>query len=1081
MSGRRISIGKVRPLDCCMLKCPGCGEDNPPKFRLCGYCGTALAAAAAPLPAREVRKTVTIVFCDLKGSTALGEHLDAEALHEVKERYFAAMAAEITRHGGKIEKYIGDAIMAVFGLPRAHEDDALRAVRAALGMQAALRRVNEDLTARYGFALANRTGVNTGEVVASDDPAADQKLATGDAVNVAARLGAGRAGKPDLARRHDLPAGARRRRGGGCRATRTQGQGAARGSVPPGRRARAGRPGAPPRSAAGRPRCRARHAGRAVRPGVRERSARMVTVIGDAGFGKSRLVREVIDHIAVGARVLSGRCLPYGDGITFWPLLMMVREAADIRGTDSPEVALDKLLQAVGDPEVADRLASAAGLITASFPLAELNWAARKFFERWASAGPLVAFVDDIHWAQPAFLDLLEHVQSTAVDAPILLLTTARHDLIEERATWGTQPGSVRLALQPLADDAAAQVVANLLGSAGLSDEVTRRIVKAAEGNPLYAEQMLSMLIDSGVLQLQDGRWVRADDSAEIAVPPTIHALLEARLDGLGRAERAAVEPASVIGLEFAQSPLESLAPPAVRAELAAHLVTLTRQRFIRPAQSAGAELIYRFHHHLVRETVYNGLLKRARATLHLEFVRWADRANADSERSLEFEEILGYHLEQAHRYLRELGPLDALGQATGSDAAKRLSAAGRRAAARGDMHAATGLYRRAVAVLETDDPQRWLLLPDLAETLIGVGDFGSAHAALDEASAAAERSGNARLEASSRLLDMFVRLYSGEQHEGWSEQTLRVCHELIPTLERENAHNELAMAWRLVVLVHGIAGRFTLASEGVARSIAHARLAGNDRLVARNGLMLAINALNGPLPVVQAIAECEQLLSAGLGDRQVECNVMCALAQLKAMNGELDAARLLYRRSRALLRDLGQGVYAASTGIDLARVELHGGDLALAQREVQADCDFLSAKGETYFLSTMAALLARIARDQGRDDEALALSRSAEQATAADDTESQALWRMVRAPILARAGELAQAEQLARQAVELVRQTESPMLQADALAELAVVLVMAQRDDEARTHRAEAIALYEAKGNRVMAERYSALSARAV
>jgi tetratricopeptide (TPR) repeat protein len=386
-------------------------------------------------------------------------------------------------------------------------------------------------------------------------------------------------------------------------------------------------------------------------------------------------------------------------------------------------------------------------------------------------------------------------------------------------------------------------------------------------------------------------------------------------------------------------------------------------------------------------------------------------------------------------------------------------------------MPAAANLYRRAVEALEADDPQRWPLLPDLAEALIGVGDFPGAHAALDKATDAATRNGNARLLALSRLLGMLVRLYSGEQQEGWSTETLRVCEEVIPTLERENAHNELATAWRLVVLVHGIAGRYTLASDGVSRSIAHARLAGNDRLVARNAIMLAINALNGPMPVADAIVECEQLLAAGVSDRQVECNVMCVLAQLKAMNGELEAARVLYRKSRALLHDLGQGVYAASTGIDLARVELHDGDLALAQREVQADCDFLGAKGETYFLSTMAALLARIVREQGRDDEALALSRIAEEATASDDLESQALWRMVRAPILARAGDFEQAEELARKAVELVRQTESPMLQADALAELAVVLSVAGRHDEARPHRAEAIALYEAKGNRVMAE----------
>lgn len=1058
-----------------MVVCPGCGEENPPKFRLCGYCGAALAAAPAVLPAREVRKTVTIVFCDLKGSTALGEVLDAEALHEVKERYFGAMAAEIQRHGGKIEKYIGDAIMAVFGLPRAHEDDALRAVRAAIGMQAALQLVNEDLMRRYGVALANRTGVNTGEVVASDDPTADQKLATGDAVNVAARL-------EQAAPENQIYLGETTWRlvrdaveVEAVQALELKGKAQ---RVPAFRLVAA--PGLDglvrrhDRPLVGRDAELAAVAAQ-YEAMLRDRKPRMVTLIGDAGFGKSRLVREVIDRVAVGARALSGRCLPYGDGITFWPLLMMVREAADIRDADSPATALDKLGAAVGDPQVTAVLASAAGLGSVVYPLAEINWAARKALERAAAEAPLVAFVDDIHWAEPAFLDLLEHVLQAAVDAPILLLTTARQDLIEARPAWGTQPGSVRIELHPLSDEAAAQVVANLLGTAGLSSEVTQRIVSAAEGNPLYAEQMLSMLVDSGALQMHDGRWVRADPAAEIAVPPTIQALLEARLDTLGRAERAAVEPASVIGLEFPQSAVESLAPAAVRAEVPALLGSLTRKQFIRPSPSRGDELAHRFHHQLVRDTVYAGLLKRARANLHLEFVRWADRTNAQSDRAQEFEEILGYHLEQAHRYLRELGPLGAQGLAAGGDAAGRLASAGRRAAARGDMHAAANLYRRAVAVLEPDNGMRWALLPELAETLIGVGDFGGAQAALDEARAAAERSGNAWLLAASRLLGMFIRLYSGEQQAGWSEETLRVCHELIPLLERDNAHNEAAMAWRLVVLVHGIAGRYSLASEGVAHSIAHARKAGNERLVARNGLMLAINALQGPMPVPEAIAECEQLLAAGLGDRQVECNVMCALAQLKAMNGELDAARALYRRSRATLRDLGQGVYAASTGIDLARVELHGDDLAPAQREVQADCDFLAAKGETYFLSTMAALLARMAREQGHDEQALALSRTAEEATADDDMESQALWRMVRAPILARAGDLAQAEALARAALALVRQSESPMLQADALAELAEVLHAAARHDEASATLAEASALYVAKGNRVAAARAAA------
>ena len=1057
-----------------MVKCPGCGEDNPPKFRLCGYCGAALAPAAAALPVRETRKTVTFIFVDLKGSTALGERIDPEALHEVKERYFSAMAAEITRHGGKIEKYIGDAIMAVFGLPRAREDDALRAVRAAFGMQQALAQLNIDLMERYGVTLANRTGVNTGAVVASDDPTADQKLATGDAVNVTARLEQaapenqiylgestyrlvrdaveveavaplelkGKAqrvaayrlvavpGVEGLVRRHDRPMVGRVAEVAALEALFAE--------------------------------------------VCEQRATRTITLIGDAGFGKTRLVREIIERIAAGSNVLSGRCLPYGEGITFWPLTTMVRGAAQIADSDTPETARAKLTAAVGDREVAQRLASAAGLIKTAFPVSEINWAARKFFERRAAAGPLVVFVDDIHWAEPGLLDLLEHVQQSAADAPILILATARHDLLDDRPEWGTQPGSTRLELRPLTDDEATVMVANLAQPAALAPEVARRIVQAAAGNALYAEQMWSMLVEDRALTLQDGCWVRTDWAPEMAVPPTIQALLEARLDKLARAERASIEPASVIGLEFVQSALETLAPEAVRSALASHLGTLASKKFIHPAPSAGADLKFRFHNHLVRETVYNGLLKRARANLHLEFVRWADRVNADSERGLEYEEILGWHLEQAWRYLGELGPLGVAGVEIGVDAARRLSSAGRRALARGDMPAAANLLRRAAALLDKENPTRWSLLPELAEAQIGVGDFAAARAALDEAAAAAAAASawDLRLEGATQLLRMLLALHSGEQMQDWGETTLRDCHALIPQLERESAHDELATAWRLVVLVHGIAGRFTLVSEAVLRSTAHARLAGNDRLVARNCMILAVNALNGPMPVPQAITACEALIASGIGDRQIECSVACVLAQLKAMNGDIGAARDLLQHNRAQLHDLGQGVYVASTAVDLARVELRGGDLARAQQAVQADCDFLAAKGETYILSTLWSLLALLVRDQGHDEQALALTQRAEQATADDDTESQALWRMARAPILARQGELALAEELARRAIDLVQRTESPMLKAETQAELASVLALAGRRDEAFKAISVAIAHFEAKGDRVCAER---------
>ena len=1060
-----------------MVKCPGCGEDNPPKFRLCGYCGTPLAPTAV-LPAHEVRKTVTIVFCDLKGSTALGERLDAEALHEVKERYFKAMAAEIARHGGKIEKYIGDAIMAVFGLPRAHEDDALRAVRAAAGMRSALVRVNQDLGARYGVTLANRTGVNTGEVVANDDPNANQKLATGDAVNVAARLE--QAAPQDqillgeltyrlvrdavdvepveplelkgkamplaayrLVAAHGLDGNLRRQD------TPLVGRDAELGTLET-----------------------------VYRDACERNAARLITVIGHAGAGKSRLLAEFMDRRGGQACILRGRCLPYGDGITYWPLRGIVGEAAGIREDDAPDAARAKLLACAGDAAVADRLASAVGLSAAAFPLHEVNWAARKFLERLAANAPVVAFVDDIHWAEPAFLDLLEHVLDTAAGVPLLLLATARHDLLEERPQWAERAGATRLVLGPLSEAASARVVENLLGSSGLPADVVARIVAAAEGNPLFIEQMLSMLLDADVLREVDGHWVRGEGGDAVAVPPTIHALLEARLDKLGREERVAVEPAAVIGLEFAQPALESLAPEAIRPAMSTHLRSLTRKQFIDLAARRDAEPIYRFHHQLVRDTVYNGLLKRTRATLHINFVRWADQVNAGRDRAREFQEILGYHLEQAHHYLAELGPLDEQGVAVGADAAARLSLAGKRAFARGDSHAAANLYRRAVALVAQGEATGLALSLELAEVLTELTDFAEAHELLAKAQAGAAHAQQWRIAASARLLDLRIRLFRGEPG-GSSDEVLQHAHAAIPRFEAEAAHPELARAWRLIGTIHGMAGRYQQSTDTISHSIRHARLAGEERIVARNSASLSSSALLGPTPVPEAITICDGIIAAGLGDRQAESKILCTLAQLRAMNGEFEPARMLYRRGRAMLRDLGHSLNAASTGVDILLVELLAGDLVAAEHEVISDYEFLTQAGETYYMSTMAALLSRVMRDQGRDDDAWAYSQTAEAATAADDMESQALWRSIRAPMLARRGDVAQAEALARSAVELSKNSDAPQMQADTLAELAAVLALAGRRGEARDTMAEAIRIYQAKGDVVSSARGRAWMAR--
>jgi tetratricopeptide (TPR) repeat protein len=520
-----------------------------------------------------------------------------------------------------------------------------------------------------------------------------------------------------------------------------------------------------------------------------------------------------------------------------------------------------------------------------------------------------------------------------------------------------------------------------------------------------------------------------------------------------------------VIGLQFAAPAVASLAPEAVRPAVEGHLLALTLKQLVHSVASMDSDSLYRFHHHLVRDTVYGGLLKRARATLHVDFVRWADQVNAERGRGLEFEAVLGYHLEQAHKYLTELGPLDQKGREIGADGARRLASAGRRAFARGDANAAGNLFRRAVALLQKDDPQRLPLLPELGEVLLELGQFAEARTVVDEALETARAAGNPKIEASARLTRMLVRLHSGESGS-WSDGALELTTDVIPLLERQQAHGELARAWRLVAMVQQIAGQLAKASETIASVIHHARLAGDERLVARSALGMTINAVYGPTPVAQALPQCEALIAGDRADRLVQNLVICKIAQLHAMLGDHETARRNVRSARSVLRDLGQGVRVASSSVDAAVVEMLAGDPAGAEREIRPDCEMLQRIGETYFLSTMASILARALLEQGRDDEALAWTESAERSASEDDLDAQVQWRGVRALIVARQGALAQAEALARKALELALQTEAWSIRASSLSDLATVLSLAKRPEEARRALGDAIAVYAAKGD---------------
>ncbi len=1048
-----------------MQICPACGEELPDRYRVCGVCGTQLAA---PEPVREVRKTVTVVFCDLKGSTALAERLDSESLREVLDRYFDAMRRALELHGGTVEKYIGDAVMAVFGLPTVHEDDALRAVRAAAEMQRALIELNRDLERDRGVTLTNRTGVNTGEVVAGD-AGSRQRLVTGDAVNVAARLE--QAAGPMEVLLGDLT----HRLVQGSVTTEPVEPLELKGKserVPAHRLIAVDQQTVYRRShdapMVGRTAELAQMLG-ALDEAAAERRCRTVLLLGEAGLGKSRLASELV-RAGGGARALRGRCLPYGDGITFWPLVEAVHDAARIEDADDPASARAKLADLLGnDGEVWERIASAIGLSEAHHSLDEIAWAAARVVERLAADGPLVLVFEDVHWAEPAFLDLLAHLDAT-VSAPVLLLCTARGEFLDDRPDWAAPAGTVTIRLLPLSREEGGRVLANLLGDVPLEPEARERLVESADGNPLYAEQLLSMLIDQGSLRRDPQGWVAAGGTLDLAVPPTIAALLAARLDRLPPGERAVIEPASVIGQLFHSESLAELTPAP--AGVADGLASLTTKQFVRP-EPRSTDGDHRFHHILIRDATYAGMLKRARSDLHERYAAVVRERAGD--RLMEFDEILGYHLEQAYRYRHELGSGDAGLSQIGSLAAGHLASAGRRAFQRGDMSAAATLLRRAVALLPPGSAERIELLPDLGEVLADMGAFDEADALLAEA--VEEEAAGERLSAQARIVRSLVRF--SIDPEGRGAQALAEAERSLPVLERLGDHAGQCRAWRLVATVHGHACRFGDAERAAREATEHARLAGDTRQENRTITSFAMAALYGPRPVPEAIAQCEQLAALGHGDRRTEGLVLCALANLYAMDGDFDRARTVCGRARRLLAELGGVVLTASTALDASRIELLAGDPAAAEAALRRDYPALERVGERYYLASMAALLAQSLLAQGRTAEAATQAADAERWSAEDDVEAQVLWRSVQARLRAAAGDGATAAALAAEAVDLAREADSPAMQADALTDLALVLEAGGHTAEAGAAARDAARLYAVKASAVSGRAARAIADR--
>jgi class 3 adenylate cyclase/tetratricopeptide (TPR) repeat protein len=1037
-----------------MAACAACSALVPPEARFCPACGAPVTQA------RETRKVVSVLFLDWVGSTRLGERLDAESLRRIQTAYFAEARTVVERHGGTIEKFIGDAVMAVFGIPRSHEDDALRAVRAAVDLREALAALNEQVERQHGARISVRTGVNTGEVVASDSPV-DQAFVTGAAVVVAKRL------EEAAMTSEILISEATYRLVRNAVLVEPIAEISLKGKARPvpAWRLLGVLAGAP----AFERRLDARLVGRerelallrdAFARASSHGSGHFFTLLGSAGLGKSRLLRELITSVEGQATVLSGRCLPYGDGITYWPFADAMRGAGWIDSRLPSDEARRRIVDLVADDPkaelIAQRIAASIGLSNDPVSTEETFWAMGRLLESVARSRPVVLSFDDIHWGEEVFLDLVEYLGERTRDLPLLLVCLARPELLERRPQWaGGKLNATSILLEPLTEGQSGDLIDDLKGDADLPAVARRRILTAAEGNPLFVEQMVALVAE------------REEGEGAPEIPPTIQALLAERLDRLSSGEREVLEQASVIGMRFWEPAVIELSSEHTRSAVGTNLQLLIRKELIRPdVPIARAEKAFRFRHLLIRDAAYAGLPKRIRADLHERFALWIERHHA--ERLVELEEILAYHLEQASRYLNELGGDEQRTRDLGARARERLAAAGRRAVARGDASAATNLLGRAKALLREDVAGREELLADLGAAFLLAGDFAGADAALTKAVEVAGTVQNQRLELHARLELAFLRALTNP--EGGIDELRTVAEGAISGLNEVGDDLGLAKAWRRIADVHWMMNQWDEQEQALERSLVHAERAGDRREAAGALMRVPMAIYYGPTPVPEAIRRAEAIFERARDAPIVQSTCLVCLAGLHALAGRFAQARDLLDRGSAISEELGFRVWLAGFSLLSSEIEMLDNDPASAERELRRGYRALEEMGERGLLSMVAAELARAIYSQERLEESERFTQTSEELAGTADAASQISWRAVRAKILARRGEYAAGEALAREAVALAERTDGLNSQGRALMDLAEVLEVAARVDEARSVIEQALQLFQRKQNAVSA-----------
>jgi DNA-binding SARP family transcriptional activator/class 3 adenylate cyclase len=992
---------------------------------------------ATPSP---VRKTVTVLVSGIAGQ------VDPEVRHRLGERLLAHASPTLERHGAAVERLGADRVVGVFGVPSAHEDDALRAVRAAVELRA-------DFLARgERFCI----GIDTGRMLTGDSEAGEP-LVTGDAIDIAVQLQqAGKAGWiciGETTRRLVLDAVMVEEAGlpPGSRETGTQSAWRLLELLPD--------------TPAFQRRFDASFVGReaeltqlrqALGRATRERRAHLATVFGDAGIGKTRLAQELGRALDGHATLLTGRCLSYGEGITYWPVREIVIQAV---GERDVRVLLD------GNPDadiVAARLEGAIGAGTAGAVNEEVFWAMRRFVESLARELPLVLAFEDVHWAEPTLLDLIEHLADWVRDAPVLIVCLARPELLDGRPAWaGGKLNTTSILLEPLTEDESAELMEDLAAEGTLAPVDRARITSAAAGNPLYLEQMLAMLADTG------------PGVTEIAAPPAIQALLAARLDRLEPDERTVLACASIEGEIFHVGGVAELMAPETREDVPTKLMSLVRKELIRfePPDWTGDDA-FRFRHALIRDAAYEGLPKETRSELHRRHAAWLERATSD--RADEYEEFLGYHLEQALRYRTELTGIDDDALALADQARLHLTSAGRRAFRRGDIPAVVNLLERARALPASDDRALLELAPDVGFALFHSGQLERAEIVLSDAIERGRALGHHQLERRAWLVWDQVRRFKHPELIDIDAAQQR-AEESLAAFQEAGDDLALGRAWQVLWDLHQSKGVPAVQEDAADRGRQHARRAGSRLDEARSLASLGRPVLDGPTPANEAIAKLGQLLDELGGDPLGTAIVEAYLAPLVAMQGRFDEGRELVRESSSTMDEFGLSPLRTMIDVLSGRVEMLAGDPVAAERVTREGTMRSIETADTWFYALSSVDLARAVCEQGRPSECIEILDESERRPSPPDRELVVERLSARALALGKLGKVDEAERIAREAVGQVEGTEFLGFHADSLVVLAGVIDLAGRYEEAVAPYEAAVALYERKGNVVSAGRVRA------